>query len=61
MKRGQMINPTIKKILTYLTICAVSILTAFNYDPFVFPNKFAPAGVAGICTMIQYVTGISVG
>ena len=50
-----------KKILTYLAISAVAILSAFNYELFVFPNKFAPAGLNGICTMIQYITGISVG
>ena len=54
-------NPKTKKVLTYLTICAMAVLTAFNYELFVFPNKFAPSGVSGICTMIQYVTGISVG
>ena len=54
-------NPRMKKALTYLTICVVAILMAFNYELFVFPNKFAPSGVSGICTMIQYITGISVG
>ena len=54
-------NPKMKKFLTYLAISAVAILSAFNYELFVFPNKFAPAGLNGICTMIQYITGISVG
>ena len=54
-------NPRMKKFLTYLAISAVAILSAFNYELFVFPNKFAPAGLNGICTMIQYITGISVG
>ncbi len=26
-----------------------------------FPNQFAPSGLNGICTMIQYVSGVSVG
>ena len=39
----------------------VAMVAAVNYELFVFPNQFAPAGVNGICTMIQYVTGISVG
>ena len=56
-----MTNPKMKKFLTYLAISAVAILSAFNYELFVFPNKFAPAGLNGICTMIQYITGISVG
>lgn len=31
---------------------------AVNYQLFVFPNSFAPAGVNGLLTMIQYVLGI---
>ena len=50
-----------KKIWTYLTIVLLALLCAVNYQLFVFPNRFAPAGLNGICTMIQYVTGISVG
>ena len=50
-----------KKLLTYLVIGAVAVMAALNYQLFVFPNKFAPAGLNGICTMIQYLTGISVG
>ena len=51
----------LKKVWTYLVIGAVAFLSALNYELFVFPNQFAPSGVNGICTMIQYVTGISVG
>ena len=54
-------NRTTKKALTYLAISLVAVISAFNYELFVFPNKFAPAGLSGICTMIQYITGISVG
>ena len=50
-----------RKILTYFAISMVAVIAAFNYELFVFPNKFAPAGLNGICTMIQYITGISVG
>ena len=50
-----------KKLLTYLVIGAVAVMAALNYQLFVFPNKFAPAGLNGICTMIQYLTGLSVG
>jgi len=39
----------------------VAVLAALNYELFVFPNQFAPSGLNGICTMVQYVTGISVG
>ena len=50
-----------RKVLTYLMIGGIALLCALNYQLFVFPNKFAPAGLNGICTMIQYVFGISVG
>ena len=50
-----------KKVWTYAVIVFVALLGAANYQLFVFPNQFAPSGVNGICTMIQYVTGISVG
>ena len=50
-----------KKVLTYLVIAGVAILSAVNYELFVFPNQFAPSGLNGICTMIQYLSGISVG
>lgn len=50
-----------KKVLTYLFIVAVAMVYALSYHLFVFPNKFAPAGLSGICTMIQYVFGINVG
>ena len=50
-----------KKLLTYLVIAGVALLSAVNYELFVFPNQFAPAGLNGICTMIQYITNISVG
>lgn len=52
---------TARKIWTYFAVAAVAMIAAFNYEIFVFPNQFAPAGINGICTMIQYVTGISVG
>lgn len=50
-----------KKAWTYGFIVFVALLGAVNYQLFVFPNQFAPSGVNGICTMIQYVTGFKVG
>ena len=50
-----------RKLLTYLVIIALALLCALNYQLFVFPNRFAPAGLNGICTMIQYVFHINVG
>ena len=51
----------LKRVWTYLAIVAVAMLAALNYELFVFPNAFAPSGLNGICTMIQYVSGVSVG
>ena len=53
--------PNMKKALTYLVIVFLALGAAVNYEIFVFPNQFAPSGLNGICTMIQHVTGISVG
>lgn len=50
-----------KKVLTYFVIVLVAVISALNYELFIFPNRFAPAGLNGICTMIQYVFGINVG
>ncbi len=50
-----------KKILTYLFIIFNALLTSLVYQVFVFPNKFAPAGVGGICTMIQYIFDFNIG
>ncbi len=50
-----------KKVLTYGVIMAIAFICALNYELFVFPNRFAPSGLNGICTMIQHITGISIG
>lgn len=52
---------TAKKVWTYLVIAGLAMIAAVNYELFVFPNQFAPSGLNGICTMIQHITGISVG
>lgn len=50
-----------KKVLTYLFIILNSFICALSYQLFVFPNNFAPAGIGGICTMIQYVFDFNIG
>lgn len=52
---------TAKKVWTYFVIVFIALIAALNYELFVFPNQFAPSGINGICTMIQYVSGVSVG
>lgn len=49
------------KPITYAVIVLLAMIAALNYQIFIFPNKFAPSGLNGICTMIQHVFGISVG
>ena len=50
-----------KKVLTYLIIMLLAVICALNYELFIFPNRFAPAGLNGICTIIQYIFGINIG
>ncbi len=53
-----------KKIKTFFGYAAMvffAVLAAVNYTVFVFPNDFAPAGIDGICTMIQYVLDVNMG
>ena len=59
--RQEMDMKTFKKAMTYLVIALVACVGALNYQLFVFPNQFAPSGLNGICTMIQYLFHISVG
>ena len=44
-----------------LAIAILAALSALNYAIFIFPNQFAPAGLDGLCTMFQDVTGINIG
>lgn len=50
-----------KKAASYAVIAFLAMLSALNYAIFVFPNRFAPAGIDGICTMIQDVLNINMG
>ena len=46
---------------TYGLITVLAAISALNYSIFIFPNSFAPAGLDGICTMIQYLFHIRFG
>ena len=52
---------TSKVIFTYCAIFLIAVLLAFNYQLFIVKNNFAPAGLNGIATMVQYKTGFSIG
>ena len=45
---------------SYAFILLAAVLLAFNYQLFIVNNGFAPAGLNGIATMIQYKTGFSI-
>lgn len=49
-----------KKIWCYTQIILSAVLLAFVYYIFIVTNNFAPAGLNGIATMIQYKTGFSI-
>lgn len=51
----------LKHLAVYVTVILVAILLAFNYQLFVVANDFAPAGLNGIATMVQFKTGFSIG
>lgn len=46
-----------KKAVSYLFIVLLGLVLALDYQLFVFPNDFAPSGLNGVFTMIQYVFG----
>ncbi len=54
-------NKVIKGALTYTIITAFALLMAMSYHIFIVKNHFAPAGIGGIATMIQYKTGVNIG
>ncbi len=51
----------LRVFLTYAVIVFLALVSALNYQILIFPNQFAPAGLNGICTMIQHLSGISLG
>ena len=50
----------IKAVFSYSAIVLAALLLAVNYHIFIVENHFAPAGLNGIATMIQYKTGFSI-
>ena len=54
-------NRRFKTIRSYLLITVLAIVMALSYQLFVFPNVFAPAGINGLATMVQYLFDFSIG
>ena len=61
MMRGIFSKISKSHIFNYAALVILAMLAAFNYEIFVHPNSFAPSGVNGIATMIQYLLNFSVG
>lgn len=51
----------LKKVLSYVLIFIASFVQAVAFHIFVFPNEFAPSGLNGICTMVQYLFHFNLG
>ena len=54
-------NRVQKALLSYAQVVGLACLMGVNYEIFVFPNAFAPAGINGLATMMQYLLHISIG
>ena len=52
---------TMRKVFTYAIVLFLAFGNAMSYHIFVFPNRFAPSGLNGLCTIVQEVVGINVG
>ena len=48
------------QILSYGIVVCMAALLAVDYYIFIIENQFAPAGLNGIATMVQYKTGFSI-
>ena len=59
MRRREPITP--RKVFTYAVILLLAFGNAMSYHIFVFPNRFAPSGLNGLCTIIQELFGLNVG
>ena len=45
----------------YGIMALLAVVMGVSYEVFVFPNAFAPAGINGIATMVQYLFDVSIG
>ncbi|MBQ7444509.1 MAG: YitT family protein [Clostridia bacterium] len=50
-----------KTLLRYIYITFAAVLLALATYILIIPNDFAPSGISGICVMVQYLFGFSVG
>ncbi len=52
---------TTRKVIGLTLAVFLPILMALNYQIFILPNAFAPAGINGIATMLQYLFDFKIG
>ena len=52
---------TLKIARDYAILISLALLMAINFEIFIFRNSFAPSGINGVATMIQYVFDVNVG
>ena len=50
----------VNNVFSNTAVILMALLLAVNYHIFIVENNFAPAGLNGIATMIQYKTGFSI-
>lgn len=50
-----------ERIGSYLIVAGLAVVMGVSYEVFVFPNAFAPAGINGLATMVQYLIHVSIG
>ncbi len=46
---------------SYAAVAGLAAVMGISYELFVFPNAFAPAGINGLATMIQYLLHVNIG
>lgn len=54
-------HPSWNTLRGYAAVAALACLMGVSYELFVFPNAFAPAGINGLATMLQYLLHINIG
>ena len=52
---------TWKTVRSYALVTGLACVMGVSYELFVFPNAFAPAGINGLATMLQYLLHINIG
>lgn len=53
-------NKSLNLIITYALLFLLAVMFGLNYHIFVVANDFAPAGLAGVLVMIQYLGGFKI-